>query len=77
MTFIVDTQPRESTILTPNMANSPLMIKSLEGDVIVIIEPMTPWNFDNLTSQLVLIAAVAPNGHDAFINDKWIGSSEV
>jgi len=77
MTFVVDTQKEESTILTPKMANSALVIKSLEGAVIVIIEPMAPWNFDNLTSQLVLIAAVAPNGHDAFINDKWIGSSEV
>jgi len=77
MAFIVDTQKEESTILTPKMANSALVIKSLEGDVIVIIEPMTPWDAENLNSQLVLIAAVAPNGHDAFINDKWIGSSEV
>jgi len=77
MAFIVDTQKEESTILTPKMANSALVIKSLEGDVIVIIEPMTPWTADNLTSQLVLIHALAPNGHDAYINDKWIGSSEV
>ena len=77
MTFVVDTQKEESTILTPNLANSPLVIKSLEGDVIVIIEPMVPWTAGNLESQLVLIAAVAPNGHDAFINDTWVGSSEV
>ncbi|PXW47909.1 hypothetical protein DFO55_1451 [Grimontella sp. AG753] len=74
LTYITDRKAGEPDILTP-LKHYPLVIRSLDGEKLHMqAAPVQGWTHDTLT-------AVQPQrvneGAEAYLNEHWIGSTEV
>ncbi|EGN7773916.1 hypothetical protein K2B15_004894 [Salmonella enterica subsp. enterica serovar Muenster] len=74
LTYITDIKAGEPDILTP-LKHYPLVIRSLDGaELHMQNAPEQGWTYDTLR-------AVQPEGvndeADAYLNEHWIGSTEV
>ncbi|EGQ8547891.1 hypothetical protein ACPHXT_004023 [Vibrio alginolyticus] len=58
---------------------SPIIIKDLDEQVIVTIEPSLPagWTHDLLEQTNTYAQSISPDGWEAYLGGQWIGSSEI
>ncbi|EKC8296400.1 hypothetical protein OQD07_005000 [Escherichia coli] len=74
LTYVGDVKPGEIDILTQNQ-HYPLVISSLEGEKIYMqAAPKEGWTHETLQ---VIQPDCVKNGADAYLNEQWIGSTEV
>ena len=74
ITYITDQRPGEPDILT-GIENGTLEIRSLTGGLILTIAaPNTGWTHESLDS---VQPEEAMFGADAYLDEHWVGSTEV
>lgn len=74
MYFATEVLPGEECIISGS-ENEPLIIRSLDGDLITTVLPEGSWTHEKLMS-VDLSDLDLTQGADAFLGDQWVGSTE-
>ncbi|WP_286241148.1 hypothetical protein [Neptuniibacter halophilus] len=76
ISFITDQQNREPDILS-QLVQKPLHLRTLEGmHLMTVHAPAGGWTHDTLTD-LRFNEQIISEGVDAYLDDQWVGSTEV
>lgn len=78
LTFVTDMNEGEPDILDGH-EHSDLVIKNLQGDILLILAASEPWTHEKLIALELgqMIGQGLSDGADAYLGDNWIGSTEV
>lgn len=77
--FITDVQQGEPAF-DPDLFGMNLRITTLDGDMIMSLEPpYSGWTHETLSdlAELQEVMARTVNGADAFLGSAWVGSTEI
>lgn len=78
MYFVTDTRPGEPDVLS-GLENETLRVISMDGVLLVEIKPDLPWTHERLAGLPLrdLAGEMLDDGADAYLGNKWVGSTEV
>ena len=79
ITFVTDQKVGEPCILKGN-EGKPLIVKSIDGQVLLVLAPVEPWTHEELVSTQIEVfigEEAMQGGVSAYLGDQFVGSTEV
>ena len=76
--FITDQRPGEPSLLDSH-ATAMLILRDLAGTVLMEVQPTVPWTHERLMALPIAqwLGDALEQGVDAYLADRWVGSTEV